>query len=124
VTDLQRDAGLRLGGCSQDPLEEETPAAQPDHPPRRIGQGDQLSSGCDQVIQDLRHLGEKSLHDLLTEAVRVVELHYASAIPRPIPVRAGVAIDGRDLMPATGEGDRPKSPRRHRPNPHFAVHDR
>jgi hypothetical protein len=106
VTDAQRDAGLRLGGCPQDPFEDETPAAQPDHPPGQLGQGDLLSPSCDHVIQDLRHLGEKSLHDLLTEAVRMVELHHAPTIPRPVPVRPGVTIDDRDLMPATGEGDR------------------
>ena len=44
----------------------------------------------------------------------MVKLHHALAVPRSILIRPGIAIDDRDLVPATGEGDRGVEPGRTR----------
>jgi hypothetical protein len=48
----------------------------------------------------LGHPGEQRIGDLLTEKVRVVELHHALAVLPPVAGRPGIAIDDRDFVPA------------------------
>ena len=112
----QPHPGLGLGGFPQHPLEGETPAAQPGRHARLARQHGRHGPGRQQAVPDLGHLSQQRIDHLLTEKVRMVELHHALAVPLPAAVRPGITVDHRDLVPAPRQRDRGVQPGRPRPD--------
>jgi hypothetical protein len=65
-----------------------------------VRHGDRHGPGRQQAVPDLGHLSQQRVGNLLTERVRVMELHHALAVPPLAGVRPGIAVDHRDLVPA------------------------
>jgi hypothetical protein len=105
VTGAQLHPRLGHGGGPQHPLEGEPPAVQPSRHAGPARQHGRLRPGRQQAPPDLRHLSDQRIGDLLTEKVRVMELHHALAIPPLAAARARIAVDNRDLVPPPSQRD-------------------
>jgi hypothetical protein len=99
MTGAQPYPRLGLGGFPQHPLEGKAPAVQPGRHAGLIRQDGRHGPGRQQAIPGLGHLCLQRLGDLLTEKVRVMELHHALAVPPPAAGRPGIPVDRRDLVP-------------------------
>ena len=72
---------------------------------RPVGEleADRFGTEADPLVVRVRPLGQQQVAHLGPEAVRVLELHDAAPSPRPVGRRTRVAVDGDDLMTATGQ---------------------
>ena len=66
-------------------------------------EADRFGAEADPLVVGVRPLGQQQVAHLGPKAVRVLELHDATPSPRPVSRRTRVAVDGDDLMTATGQ---------------------
>ena len=66
-------------------------------------EADRFGTEANPLVVGVRPLGEQQVAHLGPKAVRVLELHDAPPSPRPVSRRTRVAVDGDDLMTATGQ---------------------
>jgi hypothetical protein len=66
-------------------------------------EADRLGTEADPLVVRVRPLGQQQVADLGPKSVRVLELHDAPPSPCPVSRRTRVAVDGDDVMTATGQ---------------------
>jgi hypothetical protein len=105
MTNQEGDSGLRLGGTAQDALEGAAAAAQAEDKLPEIGNRKCLGASREQRLEDVRHVRQQRVADLLPERMRVMELHDAPTVPGLRGAWPSVAVNQHDGVVAPGEGD-------------------